>query len=91
MSATPPADRISLRQYLAVLGYRPHFVRSADAQHLWSCYRLPWSVWESARLAACTQDDRDYAREQEHRRRYGQRSVKESAGQSVGPHSDKLS
>jgi hypothetical protein len=88
---TEDSTTMSLRTYLSRLGYLPQFVRSAEGRRLWGRRKMPWELWESARLAAFTQDDRDYAREQRHHRRYGQRSVKESAGWSVGPHSDRLS
>jgi hypothetical protein len=63
MSGTPPEDRstLSLFEYILVLGYLPHMARAKCSRDLWSGYRMPWEDWESARLAACTQEDRDHA------------------------------
>jgi hypothetical protein len=59
MAAAPPEDgrTMSLRQYLRHLGYVPHFVRRREHVDLWSQYRMPWEIWETARIAAETQDD----------------------------------
>jgi hypothetical protein len=56
---------MSLRQYLAVLGYRPHFVRAACARRLWSQYRMPWELWREAQLAALTEDDTEIVPERQ--------------------------
>jgi hypothetical protein len=83
----------SLRQCLAVRGYRPHFVTVVLCSTIVVCVSLALpalGIWRAAsppvpQMTGITQERKG------NHRRYGQRSVRESAGQSGGPHSDRLS